>query len=60
MVKNTENTKKLSKLFSTSENVSGNIVRTFEVFRTMITQSAFTISKLTIETLEKGVKYVQS
>ena len=26
----------------------------------MITQSEFTYSKLTIETLEKGVKYVQS
>ena len=27
---------------------------------TILTQAAFTCSKLTIETLEKGVKYVQS
>ena len=30
------------------------------VFYSIATQSAFTCSKLTIETLEQGVKYVQS
>ena len=30
------------------------------IFRRVITQPAFTHSKLTIETLEQGVKYVQS
>ena len=31
-----------------------------ELFETGYPQSAFTCSKLTIETLEQGVKYVQS
>ena len=30
------------------------------LLRVMATQPAFTCSKLTIETLEQGVKYVQS
>ena len=39
------------------------LIETFEVkliLESRITQLAFTCSKLTIETLEQGVKYVQS
>ena len=37
---------------------SGNFTENHET--NLISQSAFTCSKLTIETLEQGVKYVQS
>ena len=32
----------------------------FQCFKTLLSQPAFTCSKLTMEALEQGVKYVQS
>ena len=40
--------------------VESDLAKTLHCVSPLITQPAFTCSKLTIETLEKGVKYVQS
>ena len=46
------------------ENVMINLIqklkKKFEYWESSVTQTAFTCSKLTRETLEQGVKYVQS
>ena len=40
--------------------VESDLAKTLHCVSPLITQPAFTCSKLTIETLEQGVKYVQS
>ena len=49
--------------FQTRTNIHSNcssVPRDKKIFFRIAAQSAFTCSKLTIETLEQGVKYVQS